>query len=790
MTPSKFPWRPLAGISCALILAYPPASAGDAAAPDDAVIRTLAPRADLPPEADDPSRPKNTRLVPQSATIRRSYWTDDAGVAGANRIPYNAYRRSSFGTWSNFDETKANVYPLPELMVLKNGRSVTDAETWRRQRRPEILNDFLTEIYGRIPDGTPAISWEVTLGRGGDGARTKRILGHVDNSAYPDATPTIDLTLTLPAGASGPVPVMVVVTPLGGGNDPQRDAPGGPTPLQQVLSRGWGYAVFSATRLQPDNGAGLTGGIIGLMNRGRPRSRPDEWGALTAWAWGLSRAIDYLETDRDVDAKRLGVEGHSRWGKTALWAAALDRRWAIVYASCSGEGGAKILRRNYGETPNDLVDSFSYWMAGNFRKYGGHWGDLPVDAHELIALVAPRPVFVTGGTQDQQADPRGEFMAAVGAGPAYRLLGKAGLNTADMPAADAALVSGDVAFREHAGWHTDLPDWPVFLEYASKYFGAPAAYAAVDEWNGDAFFRRIQPVPRNSGFRMEGYWVWDGSIIKVGDEYHLFAVRWPKGHAFPEDYRLHSEVIRAVSKNPLGPYEFKEVVLGKRDPSFWDATIAHSPNIHKIGDTYVLFYMGSNSRIMMPDGRLPMRRVGYATSKSITGPWVRLDRPIIPTESNNPAVYVDPDGRVKVLYRDTDLRVYIAEAPRFDAPYIVRNDNVWPEARLEDFEMFKAGGKYRFICEDNVGGVTGHERWGTVFVSSDGISGWKPNGRAPAYDHTVRFTDGTALHCERRERPQLLIENGEVTTLVTSVYDGKDTWTQPVPLSPPLPVGN
>ena len=329
-----------------------------------------------------------------------------------------------------------------------------------------------------------------------------------------------------------------------------------------------------------------------------------------------------------------------------------------------------------------------------------------------------------------------------------------------------------------------------FLGAALVLAAACLARADANDWNGDAFFRRIQPVPRNSGFRMDGYWVWDGSIIKVGDDYHLFAARWPKGHPFPEDYRLHSEIVRAVSKNPLGPYEFKEVVLGKRDPSFWDATIAHNPNIHKIGDTYVLYYMGSNERILMPNGRLPMRRVGYATSKSITGPWVRVDQPVIPTESNNPAVCVEPDGRVKLLYRDTDLRIYIAEAPRFDAPYIIKNDNVWPEARLEDFELYKAGGKYRFICEDNVGKVTGHERWGAVFVSDDGISGWTPDGTAPAYDHTLRYADGSTLQCARRERPQLLIEGGAITYLITSVYDGKDTWCQPVPLSPPLPLGN
>ena len=209
----------------------------------------------------------------------------------------------------------------------------------------------------------------------------------------------------------------------------------------------------------------MTSGIIGLVSEGKPR-RPDDWGALAAWAWGLSRALDYFETDTAVDAKQMGVEGHSRYGKAALLAAALDQRWAIAYPSCSGEGGAKLSRRNWGETVDNIASS--HWMAANFRKYAGHWGDLPVDSHELIALVAPRPVFLNGGTQDQWADPHGAFLAAVAAGPVYRLLGKKDLGTTDMPAPDTALVEGELAFRYHAGGHTDAIDFPAFLKFAQR----------------------------------------------------------------------------------------------------------------------------------------------------------------------------------------------------------------------------------------------------------------------------------------------------------------------------------
>jgi hypothetical protein len=432
------------------------------------------PRTDLPPEATDPMRPPHLRL------LKPRVWVDDAGVDDFGNI-YNQYKRSSYGTWSNYDEALANPFPLlPDPLKLKDGRPVTDAATWWNQRRPEILEDFYREIYGRIPAHTPKITWEVSAVEDNGVTKTKTIVGHIDNSAYPAATPFISLKLTLPAHPSGPVPVIVTTSP-GFSGRPRALAPGAPPvappapspAMAQVLARGWGFASFSTSSVQADSGGGLAQGIIGLVNHGLPRSSPDQWGVLSAWTWGLSRAIDYFETDREVDAKRLGVEGHSRWGKTALWAAAQDRRWAIVYASCSGEGGAKLSRRNYGETTDDIANS--YWMAANFRKYGGHWSDLPVDAHELIALVAPRPVFITGATQDPWSDPHGEFLAAVAAGPVYRLLGRKDLGTGEVPAPNVALVSGEVAFREHIGAHTDVPDWPAFLDFAAKYFNAPGA---------------------------------------------------------------------------------------------------------------------------------------------------------------------------------------------------------------------------------------------------------------------------------------------------------------------------
>ncbi len=415
----------------------------------------------FPAPADDPKRPANTHAVGGNSPN----WTD--GVPGHTIV------RSGWGNWSNYDEDKASRGPLPNPLMLKNGQPVTDADTWWRQRRPEILNDFLTEIYGKIPANTPSIAWEVTAtdpNAVNGTAKMKTIVGHIDNARYPSATPSIKITLYTPANATGPVPTMVTMS---GGF--RRGAPGGGQgPMPQILALGWGYATVNTGAIQADSGAGFTSGIIGLVNEGKPR-KPDDWGVLAAWSWGLSRAIDYFETDKDVDAKRLGIEGHSRWGKEALLAAALDTRWAIIYSSCSGEGGAKLHRHDMGESVDNVAGPGEYhWMAGNFLKYAGHWNDMPIDQHELIALVAPRPAFITGGTQDLWSDPSGEFKACVAAGPVYRLLGKKDLGVSEMPAPDNALIAGDLAFRLHTGGHTDSPDWPAFLTFAKRYFSATA----------------------------------------------------------------------------------------------------------------------------------------------------------------------------------------------------------------------------------------------------------------------------------------------------------------------------
>ncbi len=393
---------------------------------------------------------------------------------------------------ANFDESKANPYPtLPDPLVLKNGTPVKTADVWWKKRRAEIVEDFDREIYGRTPASTPSVKWEVISRteevNGNVPIVTRKLTGHVDNAAYPLITVDIQLTVSTPAHAKGPVPVMMEFGFGGfpGGRTPPGlpPPPPGPTWQQQVLAKGWGYAILIPTTIQTDDGAGLTQGIIGLVNKGRPR-KVDDWGALRAWAWGASRALDYLETDKAVDAKQVGIEGLSRYGKAALVTMAYDQRFAIGFIGSSGEGGAKLHRRNFGEQVENVAGSGEYhWVAGNFIKYAGplNAGDLPVDSHELIALCAPRPLFISVGSPQVEGgwvDAKGMFLAAVGAGPVYELLGRKSLGTTEFPPMESALIEGDVAFRQHSGGHTTLPNWPTFLQFADRYIkgsGIPAA---------------------------------------------------------------------------------------------------------------------------------------------------------------------------------------------------------------------------------------------------------------------------------------------------------------------------
>jgi lysophospholipase L1-like esterase len=387
---------------------------------------------------------------------------------------------------ANYDESKANPYPeLPDVLKLKNGKRVKNAKMWWKQRRPEIVEDFEREVVGRVPQNVPKVTWTETENTttGSPAVHSRKLVGHVDSSSDPAITVNIQMTLVLPVVASGKVPVMMM---FGRGPFPQRPGSTDVPATEQLIADGWGYAYLDPTSVQADNGAGLTKGIIGLVNNGKPR-RPDDWGALRAWAWGASRGLDFLESDPAVDAKHVGIEGVSRYGKAALVTMAFDTRFALVLVGSSGEGGAKLHRRNFGEAVENLTGSGEYhWMAGNFLKYGAAEAtfgsktsnDLPVDAHELIALCAPRLTFISYGVPEKGdakwLDQQGSFMATVAAQPVFRLLGAKGLGisadyrTAKMPPVNEGLLDGDLAWRQHDGGHTDGPNWKYFIAWADK----------------------------------------------------------------------------------------------------------------------------------------------------------------------------------------------------------------------------------------------------------------------------------------------------------------------------------
>jgi hypothetical protein len=400
---------------------------------------------------------------------------------------------------TNYDEAKANVYPkLPDPLVLKNGQTVKTPADWSKRRR-EIEEDFDREILGRSPTSMPGVVWHVVSTvhekYGGVDVITKRLSGRVGPWMNTQIAFSVDLLLTVPAQAGGPVPVIME---LAFDKDFQLATSGPldtyvPTPWgvdgRLVVKRGWGFAILNPVSCQKDDGSGLAEGIIGLSNRGQPR-KLDDWGVLKAWAWGASEALRYFEMDKAVDAKQVGLAGHSRFGKAVLVTMAYNPSFAIGYISSSGEGGAKLYRHIYGEQiPNVASASLYHWFDGNFLRYAGplNAGDLPVDNHELIALCAPRPLFIAGGADtgdgyanpngDAWADPRGMFLAEMAAGSVYRLLGAKDLGTTEFPAVGTALVAGDLAFRQHDGGHTPAPNWPYFLEFAGRYLHAPTPVA-------------------------------------------------------------------------------------------------------------------------------------------------------------------------------------------------------------------------------------------------------------------------------------------------------------------------
>ena len=450
---------------------------------------------------------------------------DQLGIKSIRR-GFDADQSSPYA--ANYDESKANPFPvIPDLMTTKDGKKVKNAKQWWEVRRPEIVEDFEREVYGRVPENVPSVTWTIEAQEveyvGMMRAKAKKLIGHVDNSACPSINVDIKMVVVTPADAKGPVPLLMM---FGQANLPNPVVPGAedmavinktlrsllesdprtaelmkkypawqpfeaanpfamfsrmsqrapgqdPPSTEQLLAAGWGYAMIDPSSIQADNGAGLTRGIIGLVNKGQPR-KPEDWGSLRAWAWGAARGLDYLETDPDVDAKHVGIEGVSRYGKAALVTLAFEERFAMGLIGSSGKGGAALHRRIFGEGLENLTGSGEYhWMAGNFLKYGAVGmtdNDIPVDQHQLIALCAPRACFISGGRHDADKwqDIVGMFMSAAMASPAWEILGAEGLPTDVPPVMNEGLLDGDLVYRQHDGGHEAGPNWPYFLDFFAR----------------------------------------------------------------------------------------------------------------------------------------------------------------------------------------------------------------------------------------------------------------------------------------------------------------------------------
>lgn len=400
----------------------------------------------------------------------------------------------------NRDESKVPPYELPDPLVLNNGQRVTDAETWTRKRRTEILELFRTEMFGRQPPVRVELKFKVfDETRAALGGRAIRKQVTIYFSAD-EQGPRMDLLLYIPADAPGPVPTFLGLN--FGGNQAINADPGirvseswqrgraeqgyvknrateatrgtesNRWDVDAILDRGYALATAYYGDIDPDFDDGFKNGVHPLFYRaGQTKPAPDEWGSIAAWAWGLSRALDYLERDPAIDAKHVAVMGHSRLGKTALWAGAEDERFAIVISNNSGSGGAKLSRRVFGESVHQINYSYPHWFCDNFEKYNERVNDLPVDQHMVIALMAPRPVYVASAEKDLHADPRGEFLSALHAEPVYRLFGAAGLGVKDLPPINQPQM-GAVGYHIRSGVHDVTPfDWKCYLDFADRHFG-------------------------------------------------------------------------------------------------------------------------------------------------------------------------------------------------------------------------------------------------------------------------------------------------------------------------------
>ncbi len=374
----------------------------------------------------------------------------------------------------NYTEAKVGEFDLPDVLTTFDGQQVTDIQAWNELRRPELLQYFETEYYGRVPATAPAVTWEVVNTNPnaiGGKAIMKTLAGHMGS---PEG-PTIDVTLYIPTAAQGSVPVLVDLSfgffdfgAAGGVGPDGKVFPGSPAFL---IDHGYAYAMIKYSSIETDKSGQANLNLVRklALAPGQDKPDPDEWGTIASWAWGVSRVIDYFETDPAVDAQRVALTGTSRLGKTVTWAGASEPRIALVIACCGGEGGAALARRNYGETIAHLVESsrFPYQFAGNYQKFAADPSTSQVDTHCLVALMAPRPILLSTGVSDKWSDPHGEFLAAVAATPVYKLLGKQGMDS-DQYSNVGEMVGGELSFLMTTGGHGST-DWDLWIQFMDRY---------------------------------------------------------------------------------------------------------------------------------------------------------------------------------------------------------------------------------------------------------------------------------------------------------------------------------
>lgn len=395
---------------------------------------------------------------------------------------------------ANYDENKVPAYTLPDPLLCQDGEVVNTVAQWEKKRRPEILQMFTTYMFGEAPAYKGAIRY--TIDRINEKALQGRATRKEITIQLTDDSngPSVHLQLYLPNGIKGKVPVFLgisfmpnftvyddpdlTVPETYSGPDgkvrkvPARGAMDKSWQLDKILAYGYGLATFCYNEVDPDFDDDFQNGVHPYYyTKGQHFPEPYQWGSIAAWAWGMSRAMDYLEKDRQVDAKRVAVIGHSRLGKTAVWAGASDSRFALVLSGNSGCCGAAISRRCFGETVEAMNVRFPHWFCGNYKQFNDREKYLPFDQHELIALIAPRPVYIASAEDDNWSDQKGEFLGGKGAEPVYALYGLAGIGTETMPPVDTPYMDGSIAYHNRKGPHAVLPyDWDQFLKFADRFF--------------------------------------------------------------------------------------------------------------------------------------------------------------------------------------------------------------------------------------------------------------------------------------------------------------------------------